>query len=177
MALVPSKTTENMKEPKEVQLCYTWSSFKHTLIISSGHSAVARGIALLANPVLASLACWIVDSAGEHAMTRDDPVAAVTTACHAVADAAVIAAGNAAGAITVAAVLAPTEDLGFADLALGWDAAGTAAVRGNDGTAVGIALRCAVAAAYWRLLRMPLGRHDQQGENGNGGRHLKSGCT
>lgn len=81
-------------------------------------------------------------------MTRDDGVAAVTAACHAVADAAVVAAGNAAGAITVAAVLAPMEDLGLAGLAPGWDAAGTAAVGGDDGTAVGVALRCAVAAAY-----------------------------
>jgi hypothetical protein len=115
--------------------------------------ADARGIALLANPVFASFASREIrrmHAAGERAPVLEGGVAAVTAAGRAVAaDAVARAAGIAACAMTTAAELlaASLEDLGLAAVAFGHrGAAGTVAGCSNDGTAIGIAQRWAVAA-------------------------------
>lgn len=72
-----------------------------------------------------------------------DGTAAVTAACLAVANTAVIAAGIACLCAIEAAVL---SDLVYAVQAPWWRPAVTAAVRSASGSAVGTALRCTVAA-------------------------------
>ena len=57
---------------------------------------VARGIALLANRVLASLACCFVELADVHAADREQAVDVAGCASYAVAEASIVAAGYAA---------------------------------------------------------------------------------
>lgn len=120
-------------------------------------------------------------AAGPRAVVLDGGAAVVTAAGRAVAADAVAraAGGNGAGVVATAAeaLAAPPEDLGLAALALAHRGAAVDGARcGNDGTAVGVAKRRTVAA-QWLLTRMPLGRHDQHSENGNGRRCPKTCCT
>jgi hypothetical protein len=109
--------------------------FLHTVIFAG---VDARGQAVLANPVFASLASKV---AGVRANILDTGVAVVTAAGHAVAVNTIVrAAGNAACASTAAADVpaAGLEDLGFA-LLPGECAAVTAAVCRSNGSAAGVA--------------------------------------